>query len=86
MHPNDLYNSVKIVCLGKNLFLKLNVKMLSAIQIANYQRYKVDFVHAGTYLSKLQIEDMILGGRGLACSGMPKEAIKTLRSQKLKKV
>ena len=30
-----------------------------------------------TYLLKLQIDDVILGGRDQACSGMPKEAIKT---------
>ena len=33
-------------------------------------------MHAVTYLLKLQI-DMILGERGQACPGMPKEAIKT---------
>ena len=43
-------------------------------------------MHAGTYLAKLQIDGVILGGRGQACPGMPKEAIKTLISQKLKEV
>ena len=43
-------------------------------------------MHAGTYLLKLQIEDGILDGCGQACPGMPKEAIKSLRSQKLKEV
>ena len=83
---------------GKNLVLKLNAKMLSANHIArflnsktqkdlkNYWRYKVDFLHAGTYLLKLQICDVILHEWGQACPGMPKEAIKTLRSQKLKEV
>ena len=56
---------------GKNLVLKVNAEMLSANQIAgflnsktsiskiniskNYWRYKVDFLHAGTYLVTLQI-------------------------------
>ena len=46
----------------------------------------VDFLHAGTYLSYLQIDDVILSGPGQACPGMLKEAIKTIRSQKLKEV
>ena len=41
-------------------------------------------LHAGTYLLKLQIDDVILHEWGQACPGMPKEAIETLRSQKLK--
>ena len=40
-------------------------------------RCKNDFLHAGTYMLKLQIDDVILGGCGQACLGMPKEAIKT---------
>ena len=35
------------------------------------------FFHAGTYLLKLQIDSVFLGGRGQAWPGMPKEAIKT---------
>ena len=50
--------------------------------LKNYQRYKVDFLHAGTYLLKLHIDNVIVGGCGQACPGMPKEAIKTFRSQK----
>ena len=75
---------------GKNLVLKLNAKMLSVNQIAGFLnlnisktiKYKVDFLHAGTYLLKLQINDVILYEWGQACPGMPKEAIKTLRFQK----
>ena len=52
--------------------------------LKNYQRYKVDFLQAGTYLLKLQIDNVIVGGCGQACPGMPKEAIKTFRSQKQK--
>ena len=33
------------------------------------------FLHAGTYLLTLQIDDVILGGRGQSCPGMPKEAV-----------
>ena len=54
--------------------------MLLANQIAgflnylkNYWRYKVDFLHAGSYLLKLQIDDVILGGHGQAYPGMPKD-------------
>ena len=80
---------------GKNLVLELNAKLLSANQIAGflsfniskkYWRYKVDIFHAGTYLLKLQIDDVILHKWGQACSGTPKEAFKTLRSQELKEV
>ena len=40
----------------------------------------------GLCILKPQIDDVISGGYGQACPGMPKEAIKTLRSQKLKEV
>ena len=43
-------------------------------------------MHAVTYLLTLQIDYVILDGCGQACPGMPKEAIKTLRTQKLKEV
>ena len=46
----------------------------------------MDILHAGTYLLKLQIDDVILHKWGQACSGTPKEAFKTLRSQELKEV
>ena len=77
----------------KNLVLKLNATMLSSNQIAgvlkiknpkNYWKYKADFLHAGTYLLELQIDDVSSGGHNKACPCIPKEAIKTLRSQKLK--
>ena len=50
--------------------------MLLANQIAGFLSFKVDFLHVGTYFSKLQIDDMALGGCGQACSGMTKEATK----------
>ena len=68
-HHNALYYSVKTACLGK---IELNAKMLSPNQIAGFlnfnisktiKSYKVDFLHAGAYLIKLQI-DVILGGHG----------------------
>ena len=37
----------------------------------------MDFLNAGTYLLKLQIDDVILGGCGQACPGIPEETIKT---------
>ena len=37
----------------------------------------IKLLHAGIYLLKLQIDDVILGGCGQACPGMPKEAIRT---------
>ena len=82
----------------KNLVVKLNVKVLSANQIARFLNfnisktigdinYNIDFLHAGTYLLiKLQIDDRIFGGCGQACLDMPKEVVKVVRSQKLKKV
>ena len=71
---------------GKSLILKLNAKMLSATHLKNYWSYKVDFLHASTYLLKLEIDNVILDGYAQACHGMLKDGIKTLRSQKLKKV
>ena len=79
----------------KMVDLNLNAKMLLANQIAGFLNFnilktiggvKLIFLHTGTYLLKLQIDDVILGGDGQPCPGMPKEAIKTLRSQKLKKL
>ena len=69
----------------KNLVLQLNAKMLLSNQIAGFLifnisetwKYKVYFLHAVTYLLKLQIDDII---------SIYKEVIKTLRSQKLKEV
>ena len=65
---------------GKNLVLKLNAKMLSANQTAGFLNFNISktiggikiFLHAGTFLLKLQIDDVILGGRGQACQTCPK--------------
>ena len=80
---------------GKNLVLKLNAKMLSANQIAGFLNFSISkttggmkliFLHGGTYLLKLQIDDVILVECSQASPSMPKETIKTLRSQKLREV
>ena len=80
---------------GKNLVVKLNAKMISANQIAGFLNFNISktiggikliFLYAGTYLLKLQIDDVILQEWGQASLGMPKEAIKTLRCQKLKEL
>ena len=49
-------------------FLSCNISTIGVI--------KLIFLHAFTYMLKLQIDDMILGGRGQASPGMPKKAIK----------
>ena len=48
--------------------------------LKNYWSCKVDFLPESTHLLKLSIDDVILGGHVQVGSGMPKEAIKTLRS------
>ena len=69
--------------------------MLLANQIAGFLNFSISktigvikwiFLYVCTYLLKLQIDDVILGGHGQVCPGMPKEAIKTLRSQKQKDI
>ena len=37
--------------------------------LKNYWSYKIDFLHAGTYLLKLQNDDVILNEWGQACPG-----------------
>ena len=49
-----------------NLVLELNAKMLSADR-KNFWRYKVDFLHGGTYQLKLQTDDVILHEWGQTC-------------------
>ena len=60
--------------------------MLSANQIAGFLSFNISktvgvikfiFLHAVTYLLKLQIDDGILVECGQACPGIPKEANKT---------
>ena len=66
--------------------------MLSTNQIAGFLNFNISktiggikliFLHAVTYRLKLQIDGVILYEWGQACAGMPKETIKTLKSQKL---
>ena len=54
--------------------------------LKNYWKYKVDFLYAGTYQLKLQSDDVILDNWGQAYPGMPKEAIKFLRTLRRYKV
>ena len=53
--------------------------MLLAKQIAEFLSFSISKIisHPGTYLLKLHIYDVILGGHNQTCPGMPKEAIKT---------
>ena len=75
---------------GKNPVVELNAKMLSANQIVGFINFNISKtiegikLYAGTYILKLQIVDVILGGCGQVYLSMSKGAIKTLRSQKLK--
>ena len=80
---------------GKNLVLKLNAKMLSVNQTTGFLNFNISktiggikqiFFCAGAYLLKLQIDGVIFGGHCQACQGMLKESVKTLRSQKLRKL
>ena len=66
--------------------------MLLANQIAGFLNCNISktmrgikfiFLDAGKYLLKLQVNGMIIGGCGQRCLGTPKEATKTLISQKL---
>ena len=79
----------------KNLVLELNAKMLFANQIVRFLNFDISKTAKGIKLIfcmqvhiagplKLQADEVILHECSQACSGMPKEAIKTLRSQKLK--
>ena len=60
-HAPWFYDSVETVCLGKICFANLIWKLSWPI------RYKVDFLYIGTYVLKLQIDDVILGGYGQEC-------------------
>ena len=68
----------------RNALGQSDCRMFKLEYLKNYCRYKAYFVHAVKYLLNLQIDDVILGGRSQACPWMPKQAIKTLRSQKNK--
>ena len=77
----------------KNMILKLNAKMLSTNQIAGFLNFNISktigdikwiFFSVCTHLLKVDIDDVILCGHGYV--GIPKETIKTLRSQKQKDI
>ena len=48
------------------------------LDLKSERRYEVDFVHAASNLSKLQINYVSLGGSRQACPGMLKENFETL--------
>ena len=85
MHHNGLSGSVKTACHEKsgspvkckNALVQSDCWIFNIWYLGNYWKYKVYFLHAVTYLLKLQIDDII---------SIYKEVIKTLRSQKLKEV
>ena len=68
--------------------------MLSTNEIAGLLNFKISKTIGGinftfcvqVHILKLQTDDVILYKWSQACPGMPKEAIKTLRSQKLTEV
>ena len=73
----------------KNLVLELNAKMLSSNQIAGFLNFNISKTIGDIKLifcMQVHIDDVFLGGRGQSYPGMPKEAIRTLRSQNLKEV
>ena len=76
-----------MILLKLHVWEKLNIKYKNALgqsdcrilkqYLKNCQSCKVDFMHAGTYLLKIHIDDVILGRCGEACPGITKKAIKT---------
>ena len=50
---------------------------IKALKSQKLKRYGIDFAHAASYLLKLEIDYISLGGCGQACPGMPKEDSKT---------
>ena len=63
----------------KNILSQSDCRIFKLWYLKNCRRYKVDFCHAGAYLLKLQIDDVILGWCGQACPGFCKQGIKTLK-------
>ena len=68
MHHNYLFDSGKTACRGrKNLYSKVNTKMLLAGQIPGFLNFTISevkswvFLHACVYQLKLQIDDVIQG-------------------------
>ena len=51
----------------KNALCQSDCRIFKLYYLKDYRRHKVNLLHAGTYLLKLQINNVILGGRGQAC-------------------
>ena len=60
----------------KNGLDQSDSRIFKLYYLKNYWSYKVDFLYAGTYLLRLQIDDVILGEHVQACQSIPNEAIK----------
>ena len=58
----------------KNALGQSDCRIFKLSYLINYWSYKVDFLHVGTYLSTLQIDDEILDGRGQTCPGMSNQS------------
>ena len=67
----------KVKC--KNALGQSDRRILKLYYFKNCCSYKINFVPVGTYLFKLQIDNVILGRRGEVWPGIPKEAIITLQ-------
>ena len=67
----------------KNGLSQSDSRIFKLEYLKSCQRYRIEFLDAGTYLPKLQINDVILNEWCQACPDMLKEIIKALRSQKL---
>ena len=70
----------------KTAFSQSYYRIFKLYYLKNYWKYKADFLYAGTYQLKLQIDDVILDKWVQAYPGMPKEAIKFLRTLRRYKV
>ena len=56
---------------GYTLIGDTNTCNFYPVYLKNYSSYKMDFMHVCTYLLKLQIYDVILGGHVQSCPSMP---------------
>ena len=89
MHHNDLYDSVKTKMPGENLVLALNAEMFLANYIAGFLNFNISqtigvikllgdktliFCSCSVISMKVINWSLSVGGCGLACPGMPKEA------------
>ena len=57
----------------KNALDQSDCRIFKLYYLKNYWKWKVDFLYAGTYLLKVQMDKVVLGGCGQACPGMLKK-------------